>query len=375
MKIGLFGGTFDPVHDEHVKIVTTAIAELNLDKVIVLPAYVSPFKDREDTSSEEDRLNMVRLAFDGIERVEVSDYEIKKAAVSYTSETVTYFKKLYKKDDLYFIMGEDSLKTFRKWNRPDVIVKNAEIVVCGRYGSYVDFDAEQNYFDLHYGKKFIKTDYEGSSVSSTKVRTYSRLNIPLGGMVPEKVGKYIKEKNLYGVNDYAEYLRSVLTEKRLIHTANVVTAALIKGKELKLDSEKVELAATLHDHAKYLDPENYKNFRYKGIPQQVVHAYLGAYLAETELGITDRDVLDAIKYHTTAKAGMTDLQKLIFTADMIEDGRDYDGVERLRELFYTEALDVSFKACLKEECEHLAAKGYELFVETLNAAKYYLKNK
>lgn len=72
---------------------------------------------------------------------------------------------------------------------------------------------------------------------------------------------------------------------------------------------------------------------------------------------------------------MTDLQKLIFTADMIEDGRDYDGVERLRELFYTEALDVSFKACLKEECEHLAAKGYELFVETLNAAKYYLKNK
>lgn len=237
MKIGLFGGTFDPVHDEHVKIVTTAIAELNLDKVIVLPVYVSPFKDRADTSSEEDRLNMVRLAFDGIERVEVSDYEIKKAAVSYTSETVTYFKKLYKKDDLYFIMGEDSLKTFRKWNRPDVIVKNAEIVVCGRYGSYVDFDAEQNYFDLHYGKKFIKTDYEGSSVSSTKVRTYSRLNIPLGGMVPEKVGKYIKEKNLYGVNDYAEYLVGSYRKETYPHRKRCYRRAY-KRKRIKARSRK-----------------------------------------------------------------------------------------------------------------------------------------
>lgn len=372
MKIGLFGGTFDPVHVEHVQTVVTAIKELGLDEVIVLPAYVSPFKSVASVTPSADRYNMVKLAFEGIPKVTVSDYEIKKGTVSYTSETVTHFKKLYKQDTLYFIMGEDSLGSFKNWNKPLVIVKNAEIAVVGRTGSYVDFDKEERYFKKNYGKTFIKLSFTGSAVSSTKARVYSSLKLSLEGIVPNGVERYITSKTLYGVNDYADYLKTVLTEKRLIHTANVITAALLKAKEEKLDQDRVELAATLHDSAKYLNPDDYQGFKTKGIPKQVVHAYLGAYVMETELGITDKEVIDAVKYHTTAKADMTKLQKLIFTADMIEDAREYEGVQELRKIFYTESIDESFKACLKEECIHLSQKGYELFVETLNAAKYYL---
>ena len=163
-----------------------------------------------------------------------------------------------------------------------------------------------------------------------------------------------------------------MTESRLKHTVNVVTAAMTKAKSLKLDEKKVYLAATLHDLAKYQNPDDFPGFVYKGIPKQVVHAFLGAYIIENVLGITDKDVIDAVKYHTTAKAPMSTLQKLIFTADMIEDDRTYDGVEELRKIFYTESLDKAFTECLKEEVKHLQQKGYELFTETQNAYNYYV---
>lgn len=372
MKIGIFGGTFDPIHNDHISLARTAKKELGLDLLYIVPAYVSPLKAVRTSTSPIDRMNMLKLVFNEDDE-EISDFEIKKGGQSFTFETVLYFKKLHKKDQLYLIIGGDSLSDFDKWKNPDVITQNAEIVACDRETNYTDFEKESKRFKKNFGKNFIKLTYSGSELSSTKVRMYSSFSLPLEGLVPENVANYIAEKNLYKSNPYFEYLKENLPQDRLIHTANVVVASLKKGQKLGLSYEKIVMASSLHDMAKYIDPDTVDGFKYKGIPRQVVHAYLGAYLMETNFGITDKDVLDAVRYHTTAKAPMTTLGKLIFVADMIEAGRKYDGVDELRKTFYTKSIDEAFVDALKEEISHITAKGYELFTETINAYNYYIK--
>ena len=374
MKIGLFGGSFDPIHNEHVNMAMMAKEELQLDRLYIIPAKISPFKRTRKVTSAKDRLKMLNLAFEDKDVV-ISEYELSKDDVSYTYDTILQFRKFFPKDKLYFIMGGDSIASFKSWKNPEVIVKNAEIAVIARSGSYHSLEMEEKDFKKHFGKNFIKLNYVGSEISATKIRLLSMFDLSLDGYVPKAVEDYIKEHSLYKDNPYMNYLKEVMTEKRLIHTANVVTAAVAKATVEGMDVNKVLLAAVLHDMAKNIDPDSVEGFTYKGIPEQVVHAYLGAYIMETKLGITDTEVLNGVRYHTTASVPMSKLAKLIFCADMIEEGRTYEGVERLREIFYTKDIDTTFRECLQEEIEHLKQKGYELFGETKNAYEYYIKNK
>jgi len=106
----------------------------------------------------------------------------------------------------------------------------------------------------------------------------------------------------------------------------------------------------------------------------VVHSFLGAFIAEKYLGVDDQEILDAIRFHTSGKANMTLLGKLIFVADMVEEGRDYEGVEYLRELYEQEDFEKCFVECLKEEFLHLLNKKQRIYVETINAFEYYVKD-
>ena len=112
----------------------------------------------------------------------------------------------------------------------------------------------------------------------------------------------------------------------------------------------------------------------KGVPEPVIHAFLGAYIAENHLKIQDQEVIDAIRYHTSGKAKMSDLAKLLFVADMIEPGRDYEGVEYLRSLYETD-FEKCFRECIKEETVHLINKKAVIYEETLNAYEYYINQK
>ena len=162
--------------------------------------------------------------------------------------------------------------------------------------------------------------------------------------------------------------------KRVKHTADVVIAALQKVKALGLDSEKVKIATTLHDCAKYIDYTKVEGFVLPDkVPAPVVHAFLGAYVAEKVLGVTDPEILDAIRYHTSGKADMTTLGKLVFVADMVEEGRTYEGVEKLRELFEKDDFELCFVECLKEEFLHLLNKKQYIYEQTINAFTYYVK--
>lgn len=371
-KIAVFGGTFNPVHNEHVALVNQAISGLELDKIIITPTFTPPHKSTVPAPAEH-RLNMLKRAFLGNEKVEISDFEIKNQGKSYTYLTVEHFKSLYPDSTLYFLVGGDMLTDFKTWRYPERILASCTLAVIARQDYFTDWEGEREYFKKTFGKEFVRLSYTGKECSSTKIRIYSALSLPISDQVPKQVEEYIKENEIYSQLEYADYIKKVLPEKRLKHTANVICQALKKVKELKLDEKKVITSALLHDLAKYQDKADYKDFDLpSGVPQAVEHAFLGAYIAEHVLGISDSEVIDAIKFHTSGKANMSTLTKLIFVADMIEEDRDYDGVEYLRQLYETD-FEKCLVECLKEEVIHLKNKKQYIYHETLSAFEYYCK--
>lgn len=370
-KIAILGGSFNPVHFEHINLAKQAIRELNLDKLIVMPTFIPPHKSTLPAPAE-DRLEMLRLAFNGIDKVEISDFEIQNQGKSYTYITVEHFKKELN-CELYFICGADMLVDFKTWKNPDRILKACKLAVFHRMGQTVDYEKEQKYLKENYGAEFVKLSYVGGSDSSTKIRVYNSLGLSLSGLTDEKVESYINENSLYQGDAIENFIKSNLPEKRLKHTADVTIKALSKAKELGLDSEKVRLACILHDVAKYVEPKSVKGFEpEENIPGPVVHAFLGAYIAENILKISDSEIIDAIRYHTSGKENMSLLSKLVFVADMIEDGRNYQGVDELRELFKGD-FETCFIECLKEEFIHLQNKKTDIYIETEKAYNYYIK--
>ena len=371
MRIAIFGGTFNPVHAEHKNIVISAINELSLDKVIIVPTFLSPHKTLVPASAEH-RLNMLKLAFKDIKKVEISDYEINKGGTSYSFITAEHFKAIYSGDELFVLVGGDMLVDFKTWKHPERILKAANLVVVDRDGVYADYNAEEKYFKDNFGKGFIKLSAKGKIISSAKIRVYLAFGFTPDGLIKE-VGDYIVKENVYPPTEYIKFLKDNLKPPRLKHTADVAVCALKKAKELSLDQNKVLTAALLHDCAKYMKTEDFDGFTLPdGVPAPVVHQYLGAFVAERVLKVKDEEVLDAIRYHTSGKPEMTTLGKLIFVADMVEEGRTYEGVEKLRDL-YEKDFDECFKTCLSEETLHLKNKGGDIYGLTLAAYEYYLK--
>ena len=370
-KIGIFGGTFNPVHIEHVALAKSAILELGLDKLIVMPTYLSPHKENSPAPAQ-DRINMLKIAFSGVQKVEISDFEILKQGKSYTYQTVEHFSQ-DKDVKLYFIVGGDMLVNFKTWRYPERILKCCTLAVFSRENFFVDYEKEREYFRKTFCSNFVQLNYTGQDYSSTKIRTYAKLGLSLDGLTPNGVEEYIRDNKVYAPDKYEQFILKTLPEKRLKHTADVVVCALKKAKDLLLDEDRVRIATLLHDCAKYIDYKTVEGFSLdEDIPEPVIHAFLGAYIAKKYL-LVDDEIEDAIRYHTSGKANMTLFSKLVFVADMLEEGRNYDGVDKLRELYEKEDFETCFIECLKEEFLHLMNKKQRIYIETINAHDYYIK--
>ena len=371
-KVAIFGGTFNPVHIEHISLCKSAVKELGLDKLIVMPTFISPHKADKTCLSAFDRLNMLKLAFEGEEKIEVNDFEIKKQGKSYTYQTVEHFYE--QGTQLFFIVGGDMLTDFKTWRYPEKILSCCTLAVFERDKTFTDFEKEKEYFRTNFNTEFVRLSYIGKDFSSTKIRTYAKFSLSLDGLTDKKVEEYIKNNNLYKPDKIEQFVIKNLPQKRLKHTVDVVICALKRARELGLDEEKVRLSATLHDVAKYIDYTTEKEFILpEKVPQPVVHAFLGAYIAEKYLGIADSEILDAIRYHTSGRANMGLMEKLIFVADMVEEGRSYEGVEKLRNLYESGDFESCFIECLKEEFVHLLNKKQYIYEKTIEAFNYYVK--
>ena len=370
-RIGIFGGSFNPVHNEHVKIAIGAVKELNLDKLFVMPTYVSPHKIGEDLLSGEDRLNMLKLAFLGVENIEISDYELSQKGVSYTYLTVLHFKKLYPNSKLYFILGSDMLEDFPTWKNPQIIVENANLVLLNREGMGENDSEAISKIKTLYNKGVISLKTKGLSVSSTEIRLRIKLNLDVSNLIDKKVENYLLKNNLFKADKYYNYINQNLPLKRKIHTLGVILTAIDFAKRLKESEKKAEISALLHDMAKYKTASEVKGF----IPpsdctNEVLHQFLGEYLARTELEIIDEDILNAIKYHTTGRANMSNLEKIVYVADLIEPSRTYEMVDYLRKVMKGD-FEKGFAVCVKEVLDFLKLKGGEIYYLTYEAYKYY----
>jgi nicotinate-nucleotide adenylyltransferase len=187
--VGIFGGTFDPVHAGHL-ITAQAVREVReLEKIIFIPAYISPHKTEIPVLDAVHRLNMLKLSLEGSEYFEYSDIEIKKENISYSVETIRELKK--KHGDLELIIGYDNIFEFKTWKDPDEIIRLVKLVVLKRKTSI-----EPDFKDKYY-KAAVFVETPTIEISSSDIRSRISKGLPVNYMVTDKVKKYIYENNLY----------------------------------------------------------------------------------------------------------------------------------------------------------------------------------
>ncbi len=374
-KIGIFGGTFDPVHNQHILLAKAAIQTLGLDVLYVVPTFLPPHKNDFVPTDGKIRLEMLRAAFADEKKVIVSDYELMQGGKSYSYLTVAHFAKLHEGEKLWFVLGEDMFENFPKWKYPKKIVDCARIAVVKRYGSGISFRKAKKAFEK-ITKNYDLLPFCGKEVSSTEIRTRTALGLPLDGLLPPAVQGVIAKCGLYE-DAVCTRVRDYLKPSRLEHTAGVTELALMLAKRLGVDQRKTFIAAAIHDLAKYQRAEDYPEcVMPSGILDPVKHAFLGAYLAEKKLGITDEEILNAVKYHTSGRAEMTTLEKIVYLADMVEKNRNYRGVSKLRKLLEKDFEKAFCAAIRKSYCFLLKIKRKEqIFPLTKEAYEYYCKKR
>ncbi|MBR6736985.1 MAG: nicotinate-nucleotide adenylyltransferase [Clostridia bacterium] len=371
MKVGIFGGSFNPVHNEHILIAERAIIELGLNALYVIPTFVAPHKKGEVVASGEDRLNMLKIAFLSNDKIIVSDYEIKKQGVSYTYLTIRHFKKLHEGAELYFLMGSDMLDNFSTWKNPREIVDNANIVLIERRNGNYNANKLITNFENTFKKPVTRLKVYGTTVSSTEVRLRVMLGLDTLSLILKEVANYIAKTNLYGDNPLYNRVKNALPEKRRVHTLGVILTACSLAEKLGVDKKKAELSALLHDLCKYSDISDFPSGTVpENAPSDVWHQYLSYYVAKNELGVTDEDVLNAILYHTTGRPNMSKLEKIIYIADLLEPSRTFKGVDELRNAI-SKDFNSGFLTCLIEIEDFLVKQGKPVFDLTRQAINYY----
>ena len=334
-RIGVFGGTFDPVHVGHLLLAESARDRAGLSKVLFMPTHIQPFKQDEETSPDDDRIRMLRLATRDNPGLGVTTIETDKGGISYTIDSLRALKEEYRDKSICFIIGTDMFLMIGKWKEADALIREFDFVVGVRTG-YMHDDAVRKAEELRasHGARIELIDNPPIELSSTGIRDRLKNGSSIRYLVPESVRRYLMAMEKEG-------------ERRFAHTKRVIDLALVLAARFGVDADKAETAALLHDYCK--DSKG-------GIENDLGHGKMAAEAAREEFGVTDEDILNAIRWHTTGRAGMSKLEKILFLADTIEPGRKYDSITALREACM-EDLDRGALRVLVELKEYLLKKG------------------
>lgn len=201
MKIGIMGGTFNPIHTGHLLLAQYAMDACKLDKVLFIPTGNSYMKDSREILSGDVRLKMVNLAIAGVEEFEGSDVEILREGNTYTCETLPELKKLYPGASFYFLMGADSFLSIHRWKSPEIILANTALVVVTRDGvSYERLEEQKKFLEKEYGGEVELVSFPTIDISSSEIRKRIREGKSVRFQVPEEVRIFIEENGLYEGN-------------------------------------------------------------------------------------------------------------------------------------------------------------------------------
>lgn len=338
-----------------------------MSRIILVPSGDAPHK--VTLTPFADRLQLLNATVGGDSLFEIDTIESTLEGKTYSYNVIRLLKEKY--GDIVFLIGADSLVNLYTWYRYADLIKLCPFAVIGR-GSVADEKVLNAAKRLNaMGGDITLLSVKGECVSSSMARAAVELGVEDSFVSPECLAK-IKELGLY--HNYAEHVdkvKNALSAERFKHTCGVVFKALEYNSVLGLPYEKVFLSALLHDCAKYL------NKVHCGVPLDcigtpVMHAFNGAEEARINYGITDGEIISAIRYHTTGKPAMSLLDKLIYCADLVEPSRDFKGVEELRNAL-SEDFEQGFRACLKVCYDHLLTSGKAVYPLTVDCYNYYFK--
>lgn len=399
MKIGIYGGTFNPPHLGHLSSARFAIEALGLDKLIFIPAALPPHKALPaETASAGERWEMINIAADGLllpEQVEVSRLELDRTGKSYTADTLAQLQALYPRDELWLLMGTDMFLTLQTWYEPEKIMALAGIAAFARTradcGQALETQAE--YLKETFGARVCTIQLpEITEISSTQLRRLLAAEPEAAAeyLSPAVYG-YILMRGLYGTHADLKHLSdadlracsySMIRAKRIRHVKGTEEEAERLARRWGADPVKARRAGILHDCTKYLEMEEQKALCAKygieldELEQQAVkllHSKTGAAVARDVFGADD-DIFWAIFWHTTGKANMTLLEKILYIADYMEPTRSFPGVERLRELAY-EDLDAALLLGFEMSIQEMADRGLQVHHNTLEARDWILEHR
>ncbi len=358
MKIGIYGGTFNPPHLGHMTSCKEAMAALGLDKLILIPTGTPPHKEVEPGSpTGQERLEMTRMAADSLllpGKVEVDDLELRREGRSYTADTVKELHDRYPGDRLFLLMGSDMLLSFHAWYHPEEICARAHLCAFARSDedrqADLETQAERLRRELGAQVTVLKLP-KVVDISSTRLRQSLREGQGRE-YLPTSVYGYILRRGLYGVSAQLKHLSdddlracslSMVYAKRHAHILGVEETAVELARKWGADPDLARRAGILHDCTKYLSPQEHFDLCEAAAVEvdplerenpKLLHAKTGAILARDLYGQAE-EVYNAIFWHTTGREGMTLLEKILYVADYMEPNRNFDGVDEMRRLAWT----------------------------------------
>lgn len=393
MKIGIYGGTFDPPHLGHMEAARAAVAALGLDKLIFVPAKQPPHKPvAENSAAPERRLAMTQLMADGLLLpgiAEVSDLELKRPGKSYTAETLRELKERFPSDEFWLLMGTDMFLTLQNWYQSREIMDRAGIAAFARTEADCGgvLETQGNYLSQTYGARVCIIQLPRIyAISSTQVRQQGTGE----GLWPPVWG-YILREGLYGVSADLKHLSdadlravsySMIRAKRIAHVQGTEGEAVRLARRWGADEEHARRAAIFHDCTKYLELDAQLALcEQYGVALddmertalKLLHSKTGSALARYVFGEPE-EVWQAICWHTTGKADMTLLEKILYIADYMEPTRDFEGVEKLRELAYVD-LDAAVLLGTEMSVEEMTERGNPIHPNTLAARDWLIREK
>ena len=397
MRIGVYGGTFNPPHLGHIAAARAVFETLKLDRLLLIPDRQPPHKPLpEGSPSPEQRLELTRLSGEQLglgDRVETLDLELHRSGPSYTADTLRAVHERYPDDELWLLMGTDMFLTLHTWHEPERILALAGIAAFSRSQEDTEelFSRQRERLYRTYPSARIFTLGVPGMVEISSTQLRELLAKGRGGqfLAPAVYGAVLRD-GLYGTGEDLtrlppEKLRptalSFLKHARIPHVLGTEQEAVRLALRYGADVDRARTAALLHDCTKRLEMDEQLALcaRYgielDELEQQalkLLHAKTGAAVARDRFGVDD-EIYSAIFWHTTGHADMTLLEKVIYLADYIEPTRSFPGVGALRAACY-EDLDKGLLIGLEMTVEEMKERGNPVHSATLAAIEYLKGN-
>lgn len=375
-NIGVFGGTFDPVHNAHIAVAEAAKESLKLDFVIMMTGGNPPHKRDRKILDAKIRHIMLKKAIKGHSGLIACDWEIKRDEYSYSVNTLRFLKRIFPEDRIFFIIGSDCIDTFDTWREPQEICRLCTLSVYQREGCKKSIESLKK----KYNADIVTVDGVFLDVSSSRMRKDAAF---MKENTNAEVFSFIKKYRLYcSAEDEISVLKRLLKPERFKHSMGVAKYAVMLAEKFGEDTDTAYTAGLLHDIAKNipyeeslvmcseleaeLDPIE------KNIPA-LVHPKLGAELVKCYFGIQEGAVTSAIRYHTIGRVNMSVMDKIIFVSDMCEQSRNFQGIEDIRAMSQNN-LDKAVIMCIDSTVKFNNDKGAKVHPMAYRVREDVLKN-